>query len=333
MLPHIRTNGGMTVLVNNESYTFARDHLAFGKLVEAVNNNDKDGFVDLYHRYSSVQSIANNTSGGSVTFSDGRLFQNGKELNNRPAYELFCNRLNDLVQDGFSCSSLLLFIENLLQNPSYSSIEQLLLFMESNQLPITEDGYFLAYKSVRSDYLDKYTGTIDNSPGKSPPPLKRSEVDDNSNNVCSHGYHVGGLDYSGPGGTYNDSGDKVVIVKVHPKNVVSVPTDYSHGKCRVTEYLVLSDYQSPLKSSVYDEAGDEAESEEEYGFNAHLQDEIYPGDTIEFLYHGKDRHLQVEENDTGRGLVSGYIQSKSECSEYSEYRSFKWCDMEDVVLL
>jgi hypothetical protein len=137
-------------------------------------------------------------------------------------------------------------------------------FLEYKELPITDDGCFLAYKGVSEHYYSIHgnpktvvvqgitttDGKIFNGVG-SKIEVKRRNVDDNRNNHCSFGLHVGSLDYA------RSFGQRVVVVKVNPKDVVSVPTDYNCQKCRVSAYEVVSDYEYEIESSVTDGEGND----------------------------------------------------------------------------
>jgi hypothetical protein len=137
-------------------------------------------------------------------------------------------------------------------------------FLEYKELPITDDGCFLAYKGVSEHYYSIHgnpktvvvqgitttDGKIFNGVG-SKIEVKRRNVDDNRNNHCSFGLHVGSLDYA------RSFGQRVVVVKVNPKDVVSVPTDYNCQKCRVSAYEVVSDYEYEIQSSVTDGEGND----------------------------------------------------------------------------
>ena len=153
------------------------------------------------------------------------------------------------MRDGFPFQPMIKFLGNILENPSNRAVQELYSFLEHKNLPITEDGCFLAYKAVDKNYMDKYSGTIDNSVGQSVT-MQRRKVDDNCNNGCSDGLHVGALDYVE---SYRNEGneDKVVIVKVNPQDVVSVPTDSECQKVRCCSYEVVADYTGPLKEQVH----------------------------------------------------------------------------------
>ena len=56
----------------------------------------------------------------------------------------------------------------------------------------------------------------------------------------------------------------MVIVKVNPKDVVSVPTDCECQKVRTCEYQVIADYEGPLESLLHKSEDGEAWTEDEF---------------------------------------------------------------------
>lgn len=129
------------------------------------------------------------------------------------------------------------FLERLMLNPSNRSVQSLYSFLEHNDIEITDDGYFHAWKVVRSNYKDKHSGTFDNSVGQRPTVL-RNQVDENIEQECSFGLHVCAKSYIK---SFYSSGDKIVKVKVDPADAVAVPRDYNGAKMRCCGYLVLED--------------------------------------------------------------------------------------------
>jgi hypothetical protein len=110
-------------------------------------------------------------------------------------------------------------------------------------MPITTKGTFLAYKGIREDGKDVHSGTIDNSPGQTPT-MPRRLVNDDPNQGCSQGLHVGAFEYA------SHWGPRVVLVEVDPADVVSVPADHSYQKCRACKYKVLRDSEGLLQDGV-----------------------------------------------------------------------------------
>lgn len=148
-------------------------------------------------------------------------------------------------------------------------------------MAISQDGHFLAYKAVRSDYMDKYRGTFDNHVGNVCQ-MTRSKVDDDRSRGCSNGLHAGALNYVAGYGSV-ESNDKIVIVKINPKDVVSVPSDCNYEKLRTCRYEVVGEYQgellkplynASLENGVYDEYDDEdGDDDYEWGWNSDSEDD------------------------------------------------------------
>jgi len=210
-----------------------------------------------------VQQIIN-FSDGKVEIKDGVVYYNGQAMHN-----VLTNRIIGLMREDFPFAPVVKFFDNLMQNPSSSSVNELYTFLEHRALPITEDGHFLAYKHVRDDWTDIWTGKIDNSVGKVVE-IIRNQVDDDRNKGCSYGLHCGTIEYvknySGSG--CNDGGH-YIIVKVNPKDVVSVPLESNCTKLRTCRYEVLGIYSGDLVAPLYNNMGgppttfDDPEDEEE----------------------------------------------------------------------
>jgi hypothetical protein len=159
------------------------------------------------------------------------------------------------------------FMDNLMLNPSKRAVDELYGFLEKHGNPITPDGKFLAYKKVRSDYKDVHSGTTLNKPaelldgndhvkmsfpmgqkgevtvavvnGVTVVSMPRNEVDDDKDRTCSYGLHFCAKDYLGHFG-----GERVVIVKIDPADVVSIPADYNDAKGRACKYEVVGEIGS-----------------------------------------------------------------------------------------
>ena len=183
--------------------------------------------------------------------------------------DILADKVRAIAAEGLPVKLFANFWENLNNNPSASSVRELYDFLAYKELPITEDGFFIAYKGVASNGLSVcgntktkvLQGIVDNS-GKiqnnvgDTIEVKRWDVDDNRDNGCSFGLHVGSMDYA------TMWGEKTLVVKVNPADVVSVPTDCGCQKCRVSKYEVIDSYENEIKSVVTDSEGNPMESVE-----------------------------------------------------------------------
>ena len=166
------------------------------------------------------------------------------------------------MRQGLPVQPLINFLKNMMKNPSFASRRELFDFLSHKSLPVTEDGCFLAYKAVRHDFMDKWSGTVDNNIGQSPT-MARFGVDDDRNHGCSAGLHAGTLEYvQSYGGFYEDeegnpmpSSDKCIIVKINPEDVVSVPTDCNCQKLRTTSYEVIKLYEGEMEYTLATDEG------------------------------------------------------------------------------
>lgn len=334
MLPCVRTTEGLQVFCNGQSYLMRRDDLRFKKLVDMVNKDDEKGVIELVTAQNVVAQVADGITHGNVTYKGGVLYRNGVALPKDELHNLFVTRLETFLKDGLSTKSLLAFLNNFLDNPSFNSRQQGLQFIERNNLPITEDGHFLAYKSVRSDYKDKHSGKFSNRPGQVLE-MPRVTVDDNPNNHCSNGFHVGALEYSGPNGWFHNSGDQCVIVKVNPRDMVSVPGDHECRKCRVCRYEVLGDYNSQLTKPIYTSQGNYDSSMYD-GEDVEYFEDVTVGDELVFSYTDanqvtKTRHAFVESiNDYNETLTCTLHEDEEDAGQI---RTFRWERMNNVKAL
>ena len=173
-----------------------------------------------------------------------------------------------MYKDGFDITPLLAFYSNLILNPSKTAQEELYSFLEKSNLPITPDGHFLAYKKVRGDYKDCHTGTIDNSVGQKVF-MSRNEVDDDRNNLCSTGLHFCSLDY-----LRHFGGERIMILKINPLHVVSIPRDYNDSKGRCCFYEVIGELDpKTLPEKAFPKAVMDWDKEEEEDWDEDEYDE------------------------------------------------------------
>lgn len=178
----------------------------------------------------------------NVNIQHGIVTLNGDEM-----HGTLVDRMLDMFDDGFDVKPMALFLENLSSNPSYSAVTELYMFLEKSQLPITDDGHFLAYKRVDNNFRDIRTGTFDNSPG-AVVRMSRNLVNDDRDQTCSVGLHF--CSHSYLPSYANDVDNKTVLVKINPRDVVSIPSDYDNAKGRCCLYVVVSEIKKETTSAM-----------------------------------------------------------------------------------
>lgn len=152
--------------------------------------------------------------------------------------------VNTIKAEGVEgAKSLINFLDKLLLNPSYRAVNELYGFLEHNDIKLTPEGKFIAWKVVRNTYMDKHSNTMDNSVGKVLR-VNRNQVDEDSNSNCSYGLHVCAKQYID---SFYNGGDRIVTVEVDPADVVAIPKDYNNSKMRCAGYVVTGDVTKMFK--------------------------------------------------------------------------------------
>ncbi len=248
----------VTVVIGTKPHTIAKSHLMYNKLLQAIKDQDWTLVENIIEPKKAVLNFGN----GNIEIEGQKIFWKGIEMHNA-----LTKRLVQMIQEDFPVEPLVNFMENLMQNPSKRAVNELYGFLEKNTLPITPDGCFLAYKKVRQDYRDVHSGTVINKPavyltdedrealaeaagkvsevtvevtdGDAPVTvvsMERNMVDDDQNRTCSAGLHFCSREYLNHFG-----GERIVILKINPRDVVSIPNDYNDSKGRACRYEVIDE--------------------------------------------------------------------------------------------
>lgn len=253
--PYIIQGNNIVVVIGANSHTINKGHIAYQKVLDAIKAGDWETVKNTVEPKKVILSYG----AGNISIKGETLYWKGREFHNS-----LSRRMIQMFQEGFPIEPLVLFMENLMQNPSYRAVNELYEFLEKNTLPITPDGHFLAYKKVRTDYLDVHSGTVLNKvaatftaeeqaslpitsgrkkevtvevqDGVTVVSMPRNEVNDDKNQTCSEGLHFCSKEYLGSFG-----GDRVMILKINPRDVVSIPTDYNRSKGRACRYEVIAE--------------------------------------------------------------------------------------------
>jgi hypothetical protein len=225
---YIITDNNITVNYQGQTHIVPRTDPLADQLIQAVREDRKEEIPNLVSLSKRVEEFGQ----GNFTVQDGVIFIKGQQ-----APEVLSKKIIRFTKEGLPHEPLVLFAENLLKNPSFRAVNELFQFLEKNDHPITDNGCFIAYKKVRSDFLDGHTGTMDNSVGNMVE-MPRNQVNEDSSQTCSYGLHVANWDYAC--NVYSAGEGAVMLeVEVNPADVVAVPTDYNQAKMRVCKYLVL----------------------------------------------------------------------------------------------
>jgi len=225
-------NDSIVLNYNAKTVVVASDDSRYDEVLAAIREERLDDIPAIVEIERAFQEQG-------MSLRDGLLY-----VNEEPLPSQLGDRIMKFKEQKLPYAPLLKFWDNLKENSSYNSRQMLFAFLENNGHPLTQDGCFIAYRGVTEDFKDKHTGKIDNSPG-AVCEMPRELVDDNPNNTCSSGLHVACFAYA------KDFGEKLVEVKVNPRDVVAVPTDYDGTKMRTCRFEVVQECENIREEALY----------------------------------------------------------------------------------
>lgn len=261
---------------DGESETIPEAHVSFKPIIEKLISGtatdedirDLTGVLKTVARKMAALSERVSVDGKEVYF-DGdplrgeisdiikRMFEEGKALDFKP---------------------LVNFLEKAKTNPSLKSIDDLYRWIRNGDLVIDPDGDIVAYKAVKvnADGVnvsihegnafvngEDFHGHIPNVPG-SIISMARSQVNDNEFETCSYGLHAGTYAYATEFATWQrHDTTRLILVKINPRDVVSVPNDHNDAKMRVSRYTVLTQIDERIAQPFYQPELDEDEIEDD----------------------------------------------------------------------
>ena len=257
---YILGSDSLTVFVRGKSYTVNKQAKTFDLVLSGVKENNEQKVYDAVNIKESITS-ALNASSGVVRIEDSKIFYADREVTG-----VIASRIFEVIKLGLDVQPMVKFLENLMKNPSKRAVDEAFGFIEACSLPITPDGCFLAYKRVRADYRDVHSGTVLNKPynlftvedsvainasqgklgevevevinGVTTVSMPRNLVNEDKDKTCSEGLHFCSYNY-----LQHFGGARIVVLKINPADIVSIPADYNNSKGRCSKYQVVDELE------------------------------------------------------------------------------------------
>ena len=235
---HVITPTGITVAVDGKVYSVNKKNSGlFDRVQELLKAKDYAAIPEAIDRLANISKRLEAQPSANITIRNRRVYMTVDGVERRLlGYEI--DKLIQLSDEGFDIQPISNFATRVRQNPSEAVQSRLYEFMEYGALPLVKDGDFIAYKVVAGDYKDKYSRTFDNSVGQYVS-MPREQVNDDDTVTCSRGLHVCSKEYI-KHFLYGQR-DRLMVVRVKPENVVSIPVDYNNTKMRVSAYTVIGE--------------------------------------------------------------------------------------------
>ena len=225
-IPFTMSNESITIVWEGKTHTVSKGSPQFLALKQAIISENWDDIPKNLTVVGRLETWAK----GFFTIEGRVVKYKGESIPTS-----LTDRITKMATNNEDPTPLFKFWERLQKNPSFRSVEQLWPFLAQRGIPITEDGYFLAYKAVNSQSKDFHTRTVDNSVGVTNE-MPRNKISDDPKLNCHDGFHVGAIEYAQ---NFGGTDRRIIICKVDPENVVCVPYDCSQQKMRVCKYTVV----------------------------------------------------------------------------------------------
>ena len=248
-VPYTISDNSITIFWEGKPYTLRSDHANFKLAEKAILDARYDDLGDLLDISKAVENFVE----GEIEVKDEIVYYKGHRL-----HGVVVDKLLDMLRSGMKDSAPLTnFITRLQANPSANSVNELYSFLSYKSLATTPEGRVLGYKGVQGNFWSS-TGNADtivvqgetndrhqilNEVGSTIEVARRC-VDDNKDNHCSFGLHVGSYDYANQ---WAGQDGRLLLVEFDPQDAVSVPTDCDFQKLRVSKYKVISDITGTRK--------------------------------------------------------------------------------------
>lgn len=298
----------VTVTIRGKgTHTARRDHPNFAKIVKALNEGmlgqgvSDEEMLEFFDIAKAVEDRFARLS-ERIAVRGQKIYFDNDEIStglSRQILEFFSQGVDDW-------RPLVNFWEKLSANPNDHSREQFWTFVNNHKVTVFPDGDFVGYKGCRRgedgilysttnghaivDNVDIEDGPIPNQVG-SIIEMPRSEVKHDPYDECNAGLHIGTYDFAK---SYASRGS-MLIVKVNPRDVVSVPHSSTGQKTRVCRYEVIDENikQELVESLV--------------GHDAH--EGVHQA--VEAVEDLKEAFAKKQEADDGVIKVGSYVRLKS----------------------
>lgn len=282
-IPYVMSDKAVTIFIDGQPRQFPSDHPSFQTLRDAIAAGDEA----TVRQYADVRRAVAEQTLGRVQILDNSVLVGGRQVTGR-----LVDRILEMTALGSAAvSGYIKFLDNLYNNPSRTAITELFEWVEACDCPVTPDGCLLAYRYVSDGYRDCHSGTVFQKPaalmsekelqtysvpviggrknevttqvidGITTIFMDRNEVDDVRDRTCSHGLHFCSYEYLPSYG----GNQRILVVKINPADVVSIPSDYNFAKGRTCKYTVVSEIDKGLQLTPWftNEYSDESEQDED----------------------------------------------------------------------
>lgn len=233
----------VTVVFRGMPFSVPSDNVSYKSLVEALLCDDVDTVEEVL--FAGIRLAEALAEFGDVEVHSGHVTYQGEDVHGYLVDQILFAQRNGVDVDPFAN-----FLNNVMQNPDPRARQDLFLWRERSGMPITNDGHIVGWRTVRADYLDHYTASMDNSVGQIVE-MDRDLCDSNPDQTCSSGLHFCAQSYLRH---FGGSDSRLMVVKINPADVVAFPRDYDMAKGRCCRFEVVDEVPQELLAEFFNDA-------------------------------------------------------------------------------
>lgn len=235
-IPSISVNNdnGFTIVIDGETFLINLTHPQFERIKEVISKNDYESLGQILRGESDVNSVLALSEKVRFDFGNETIIVDGVTYKS----EFLIKKALQFLNLGVSLQPLKNFVSKLFQNVSKAAIDELLLFLEKTNLPLSDDGDFYAYKMTKLNNWDWFSGRSVYYEVGATIKMPRNQVCDDRRRTCAAGLHFCSKDYL-PSAYSNTN--RCILLKINPTHVVSIPYDYNNSKGRACEMTVVEE--------------------------------------------------------------------------------------------
>lgn len=247
----------VSVFIGSMNFVATRAHPHFAEILQYLSNleggpEDPDHIQELFD-VSVVIGQKFAPLSERVSTMNGHIFFDAQEV-----HDVVAETIVKFQQNSLDFMPLVFFMEKIATNPTNHSRENLFRWMQRFDFALFPDGDIVCYKGVNkqgSEFFSSssgrayvngqlWTGVIPNQPG-TVVEMPRDEVAHDPRHPCSVGLHVANWRFA------RNFASHTLLIKVNPRDVVSVPTDSSGEKMRVCRYRIVEPVSKPQDGMLF----------------------------------------------------------------------------------
>lgn len=150
-IPYRISAASISLVAGNKPIIIPSTHMNFEEVRAALLSSEHD--VERIISLADIPTAIALASAGLVTVYDGLVHYDGSACNNYLA-----KRILEHAAQSEDFKPLMTMLDLMMQNPNEEIRNDLFLWLEAGDMPVTEDGHIIGYKYVQEDYYSSHSG-------------------------------------------------------------------------------------------------------------------------------------------------------------------------------